>query len=665
MKSGVALKRKAWGRLHPPARLLCFSCALSLVLSPGAALASPREPVDASASLTKAQRYLFRTQNRDGSWVGDYFHPNWRRQALLPWQVLFLDYMGVDSAMKRKAIRLIAAAQRGNGDFGDVGFNFGAILALEHAGSPYAGRVAKAKRFVASEGQRIEKAPLWIQLCWALDGRLDWKKIPLPTMDASSLRDAWKREPAQLVNQKIALALIFAKNLDLKLTTAQGSDLKKAADLLELNQLPDGSWDSILGDAMIPAVALKVTDEKKYEKAISKAVRFAKDYDASGGSFRLPVWDTAYALLGFMETGLEDPRLDRAYGYLGHAKFPTEGWGFTPANAITPDLDDTGECMAVLAGTKADRIGRSTAAFVFRVQHDDGGWNAYAFEDQPIAIKAFVRKKRYLQLEKLNSETDVVAHLLFGLGRLGYRVGDPRIDRAVTFVRGEQERDGSFRAYYGSYVYGTSAAIVGLRSVGAKMSAPDMRKAVKWLKRWQHGDGGWGEDPRAYENAALAGRGRSAPGETGLALIGLLYAGESPRSISVQRGIGYLVRNQHKDGGWHDMSPTARLPVFPLLECREYANSAQNEGPAAWALAAYQKRAWPKTPVPSGSALTLGAAFGAAATLGIALAVRKRRGNAPSPLPAGARHSAETESHSTAMEVKGAFPARRGPSRRL
>ncbi len=56
-----------------------------------------------------------------------------------------------------------------------------------------------------------------------------------------------------------------------------------------------------------------------------------------------------------------------------------------------------------------------------------------------------------------------------------------------------QENNGSWYGKWGvSYIYGTWVALTGLRAVGVANTHPALKKAVMWLERIQHRDGGWG-----------------------------------------------------------------------------------------------------------------------------------------------------------------------------
>ena len=73
---------------------------------------------------------------------------------------------------------------------------------------------------------------------------------------------------------------------------------------------------------------------------------------------------------------------------------------------------------------------------------------------------------------------------------------------------------------------------------------------MRWLERHQNEDGGWGEDPRSYDDPQWIGRGPSTASQTAWALLALHAAGE--RSPALARGVAWLVATQRADGGWDE-----------------------------------------------------------------------------------------------------------------
>ena len=81
-----------------------------------------------------------------------------------------------------------------------------------------------------------------------------------------------------------------------------------------------------------------------------------------------------------------------------------------------------------------------------------------------------------------------------------------------------------------------------------------IRRAVSWLEGHQNEDGGWGEDPRSYDDPSWIARGPSTASQTAWALLALHAAGE--RSPAVERGIAWLVATQREDGSWDERQYT-------------------------------------------------------------------------------------------------------------
>jgi squalene-hopene/tetraprenyl-beta-curcumene cyclase len=121
----------------------------------------------------------------------------------------------------------------------------------------------------------------------------------------------------------------------------------------------------------------------------------------------------------------------------------------------------------------------------------------------------------------------------------------------VQWLIENQEPDGSWFGRWGvNHVYGTGAAVPGLIAGGVDPSRRCVRRAVRWLESHQNEDGGWGEDPRSYDDPAWIGRGPSTASQTAWALLALYAAGE--RSQAVERGVAWLVESQRADGGWDE-----------------------------------------------------------------------------------------------------------------
>jgi squalene-hopene/tetraprenyl-beta-curcumene cyclase len=306
-----------------------------------------------------------------------------------------------------------------------------------------------------------------------------------------------------------------------------------------------------------------------------------------------PVWDTALAVVALRDAGLpaEHPALMRATRWLlgeevrirgdwsmARPRLQPGGWAFEFANVNYPDVDDTAEVVLALlrAGlTDSAAIDRA-ARWVEGMQSAGGGWGAFDADN----TRALVRELPFLDFGEVIDEpsADVTAHALEMLAALG--LADTSVSRAGRrWLLEQQELDGSWFGRWGvNYVYGTGAALPALIAAGVDPSEPCVRRAVNWLRAHQNDDGGWGEDPRSYDDPAWVGRGPSTASQTAWALLALHAAGERgaapecdaaseggsapepgsarERGSPLERGVRWLIDTQLSDGGWEELQYT-------------------------------------------------------------------------------------------------------------
>jgi len=211
-----------------------------------------------------------------------------------------------------------------------------------------------------------------------------------------------------------------------------------------------------------------------------------------------------------------------------------------------------------------------------------GGWGGYDKDNNRVIFNLIPFADHRSLLDP--STADLAGRCLEMLGALGYDRTHPSAARALNYLKKEQEENGSWYGRWGvNYIYGTWSILSGLRVIEEDMSAPYVRKAVGWLESVQNPDGGWGESCESYADPALAGKGGSTPSQTAWALLGLLSAGLSD-SISVVRGINYLLRAQRKDGSWGEKQHTGT--GFPRVFYLRYHWYCQYF--PLWALAMYR-----------------------------------------------------------------------------
>jgi squalene-hopene/tetraprenyl-beta-curcumene cyclase len=164
------------------------------------------------------------------------------------------------------------------------------------------------------------------------------------------------------------------------------------------------------------------------------------------------------------------------------------------------------------------------------------------------------------------------------------------VARALTFIKKDQCEDGSWFGRWGvNYIYGTWQVLRGLRLIGEDMNKGYLRRGVEWFKRIQNPDGGWGETIGSYDDISLKGKGESTKSQTAWALMGLISAGQA-RSVSVQRGVRYLLDTMTPAGTWEEEPWTGTgFPrvfymkyhyyrhYFPLMALAQYKAALQGK----------------------------------------------------------------------------------------
>jgi squalene-hopene/tetraprenyl-beta-curcumene cyclase len=380
-------------------------------------------------------------------------------------------------------------------------------------------------------------------------------------------------------------------------------------------QEADGSWGGIQPPWVYSLMALHLggypLDHPVMRRGLEGLERFmVEDHDDSrgvgapaGASRRLeacqsPVWDTALAIVALSDAGItrEHPALARGAQWLldeevcvrgdwaaARGELQPGGWAFEFENDNYPDVDDTAEVALALLRTielepdqtrRANRHRRRSGEqppaegeqgmreraqdaidraveWVEGMQSEGGGWGAFDADN----TRALVRALPFLDFGEVIDEpsADVTAHALEMLAALG-RADSEKARAGLSWLLGQQEADGSWFGRWGiNHVYGTGAALPALAAMGVDPEESPIRRAVAWLHEHQNEDGGWGEDPRSYDDPAWIGRGDSTASQTAWALLALHAAGERlERSPAMERGVAWLISTQRPDGTWDE-----------------------------------------------------------------------------------------------------------------
>ncbi len=351
--------------------------------------------------------------------------------------------------------------------------------------------------------------------------------------------------------------------------------LSRAERWIVDRQEADGCWGGIQPPWVYSIMALHLRGYELDHPVIRRALEGLESFTIHEGAVsrleacQSPVWDTALAVVALTDSGLQDshPALVKAADWLMGEEvvargdwavrrpgLPPGGWAFEFENVNYPDVDDTAEVVLALLAVDHPDPARLRAAvdratlWMEGMQSSDGGWAAFDADN----CQALIRDHPFCDFGEVIDppSADVTAHTLEMLAALGCSA-QPAAQRGLEWLLRAQERDGSWYGRWGvNHAYGTGAAVPALVAAGLDPGSPAIRRAVRWLERHQNEDGGWGEDPRSYDDPEWIGRGESTASQTAWALLALHAAGE--RSLTVQRGLHWLVDTQRPDGTWDE-----------------------------------------------------------------------------------------------------------------
>jgi squalene-hopene/tetraprenyl-beta-curcumene cyclase len=303
------------------------------------------------------------------------------------------------------------------------------------------------------------------------------------------------------------------------------------------------------------------------------------------------VWDTAIAVHAIGEAGMAPQEALRRCGdwlltkevrrkgdwSVKRPHTEPSGWYFEFANEFYPDIDDTAMVLLGLAHTKSNNEAAWNATvkravnWLLAMQGKDGGWAAFDVDNNwtPLSDVPFADHNAMLD----PSCPDITGRVIEALCRFGVPQDHPAILRGVDFLLRTQEQDGSWGGRWGvNYVYGTFLALRGLRAAGYSDREAAVLRGGEWLRSVQNADGGWGESCQSYATQCYYPA-NSTASQTAWAVLGLIAGGDDS-SLSVNKGIEYLVETQKADGTWDEHLATGTgFPKVFYLTYHLYRNS--------------------------------------------------------------------------------------------
>ncbi|CAM3721757.1 prenyltransferase/squalene oxidase repeat-containing protein [Mesobacillus zeae] len=279
------------------------------------------------------------------------------------------------------------------------------------------------------------------------------------------------------------------------------------------------------------------------------------------------VWNTSLinSALQLAEVPPDDPVVKKANRYLlerQHHKFGDwvihntdslpGGWGFSDVNTFNPDVDDSTASLrsiarGILINPQNHMAWDRGINWLFSMQNDDGGWASFEknVKNKWLGLLPIEKGKSMFADP---SSADLTGRTLEFFGNY---TNLPRnhlsVKKAVKWLLRYQETDGSWYGRWGiCYLYGTWSAVTGLISVGLSTNHKTIQHAVTWLKSIQNRDGGWGESCLSDIQNKYVPLGISTLTDTSWALDALIAVEESPTK-EIQRGITYLLESLQKE----------------------------------------------------------------------------------------------------------------------
>jgi len=350
-------------------------------------------------------------------------------------------------------------------------------------------------------------------------------------------------------------------------------------------------------------------EDHPYRKTAKKALEkllVVREQEAYCQPCLSPIWDTLLIAGAFQEDSRMEPEvndsLNEAAEWLIDNQLKDEpgdwreyrpgldggGWPFQFKNDYYPDLDDTAFAAYVLHKIDMEKYKENVlraARWLKGMQSGNGGFAAFDADNTYYYLNEIPFADHGALLDPPTADVSARCVMLFGLLTEDHPEYREPMKQCISYLFDEQESDGSWFGRWGTnYIYGTWSVLVALEAAGIPSQHPRIRKAVKWLKKKQRPDGGWGEDNWSYHDPDTRGEGgRNTSFQTAWALLGLMAAGET-ESEAVQKGIEYLLTSQNEQGLWDDPEFTA--PGFPKVFYLKYHGYSKYF--PLWALSRYQ-----------------------------------------------------------------------------
>ncbi|MEW4058703.1 prenyltransferase/squalene oxidase repeat-containing protein [Bacillus sp. CIS52] len=352
----------------------------------------------------------------------------------------------------------------------------------------------------------------------------------------------------------------------------------------------DGTLYSYASATIFMVYSLLALGVSRHSPVIRKALAGTKALLTSCGNIPYlenstsTVWDTALLNYALIKSGISDndQMITSAARFLRerqqtkvadwavhnpHAE--PGGWGFSNINTNNPDCDDTAAVLKAIPRKLYPGSWERGLSWLLSMQNSDGGFSAFEKNVNHPLI-------RLLPLESAEeaaidpSTSDLTGRVLHCLGEAGLSSDHPQIEKAVQWLFRHQEENGSWYGRWGvCYIYGTWAALTGMKACGVSQNHPAVKKAIRWLKSIQNEDGSWGESCKSAEIKTYVPLSYGTVIQTAWAAEALLQY-EKPHHQAITKGISFLIENRHYEGSPFSYPTGIGLPKQFYIKYHSY-----------------------------------------------------------------------------------------------
>lgn len=588
---------------------------------------------DIKQSIERAQQYLRGQQLDNGAWHGHAIAgPDATAEMMIGQRFLGL----LTPSDAEKALRWLLAQQLPDGSFpaytgadqGSVDETSICYAALLSAGmAPTDAPAAKAFQWVQPRGGFPATIP-YTKVLLSIANVMDPMHLPDMPVEAVLIPGIERVIGARFtpVYTVFSLALPVMVNA-LKARACAPTGLRKQVlsaayrrmiDYFSEHQNPAGNCFGVLNITLMMLVAFKLMGMPESDERFQRGVRDMEQWrietpdTLSYMLYNSTMWNTALIMGIFRQGGVpaDDPALARAANFLvshqglielpkdwqnpGRTSPRTGGFAFEDNNPLGADSDSTSVVLWGLhhldysGGAVKEAVDKGLQ-WLWGMQNECGGWPGFSHGQPdkppgPFSIGVADMPSNPISVLKILIDAppafsepaleDITGRVLQSLGKQGFRVPDPRISKAIEFLRSQVYVNGVWWGRWETcYLPGSAEVLSGLAAVGADLSDPVIINAIEWIKRHQNSDGGFGESVDAYDNLAMAGIGESSAYVTGIVTNALIQCNEW-ESRAVEHAIQWCLDHQQADGSWPQGSyqftvqwpwPFYRLTLTPTI----------------------------------------------------------------------------------------------------